>query len=172
MIKTLSPRELDLVEPTLVEQLQESVNEGASLGFTAPLSSRDALDYWQSVRAQVESGARVLVAAYAQDRLIASGQLSLAPWSNGRHRAIVEKLIVCTAMRGRGIGKALLKALEDAARLHGRSLLLINARRDDPAERLYKSMGYREFGIIPGYTICADGRRQDNVCMYRELPLS
>jgi GNAT superfamily N-acetyltransferase len=172
VIKTLSPRELDVVLPTLVEQLQESVNQGASLGFAAPLSSRDAYDYWQSVRAQMESGARVMLAAYAQDQLIGSGQLSLAPWSNARHRAILEKMIVATAMRGRGIGKALIRALEDAARLHGRSLLLINARRDAPAEHLYKSMGYREYGIIPGYTLSADGHRHDNVCMYRELPLS
>ena len=172
MIKTLSPRELDVAMPTLVEQLQEAVGQGASLGFLAPLSSHDALEYWLSVRAQMESGARVLLAAYEQDRLIGSGQLSLVPWSNGSHRAIVEKMIVSAAMRGRGIGKALMSALLEAARLRGRSLLLINARRDDPAERIYKSMGFREFGIIPGYTIDADGRRQDNVCMYRELPLS
>jgi ribosomal protein S18 acetylase RimI-like enzyme len=172
VIKTLSPRELDAAMPTLVEQLQESVAQGASLGFLAPLSSHDALDYWLSVRSQMESGARVVLAAYAQERVIGSGQLSLAPWSNGKHRAIVEKMIVSTPMRGRGIGKALLNALLEAARLRGRSLLLINARRDDPAERLYKSMGFKEFGIIPGYTIDADGRRQDNVCMYRELPLS
>ncbi len=172
MIKTLSPHELDGVMPTLVEQLQESVDQGAALGFLAPLSAHDALEYWLSVRSQMESGARVLLAAYAQDRVIGSGQLSLAPWSNGSHRATVEKLIVASAMRGRGIGKALVDALLEAARLRGRSLLLINARRHGPAERLYKSMGFREFGIIPGYTITADGRRQDNVCMYCELSLS
>ena len=172
MIKTLSPRELDAAIPALVEQLQESVGQGASLGFLAPLSEQDALAYWLSVRSQMESGARVLLAAYEQDRVIGSGQLSLAPWSNGRHRAIVEKMIVSTAMRGRGVGKALVNALLEAAQLRGRSLLLINARRNDPAERLYKSMGFQEFGIIPGYTIDADGRRQDNVCMYRDLSLS
>lgn len=66
----------------------------------------------------------------------------------------------------------LVELLQDAARLRGRSLLLINARRDDPAELLYKRMGYREFGVIPGYTVGANGERQDNVCLYRELSLS
>lgn len=172
MIKTLSPRELDAAMPTFIELLQESVNEGASLGFHAPLASADALEYWQSLRPQLESGSRVLLAAYAHNRVIGSGQLSLAPWANGRHRASLEKLFIAAAMRGHGIGKALLTALQEAARLRGRSLLLINARRDDPAERLYKRMGYREFGIISGYTVGADGQRQDNVCLYRELPLS
>jgi GNAT superfamily N-acetyltransferase len=172
VIKTLSPRELDAGLPTFIELLQESVDAGASLGFNAPLAAHDALDYWESLRPQLESGARVLLAAYADGRIVGTGQLALVPWTNGRHRALVEKMIVAAAMRGRGLGKALLVALQDAARLHGRSLLLINARRDDPAELLYKRMGYREFGIIPGYTITAEGQRYDNVCMYRELPLS
>ena len=158
--------------PTFIELLQESVNEGASLGFHAPLAYADALEYWQSLRPQLESGSRVLLAAYAQDRVIGSGQLSLAPWANGKHRASIEKLFVSEAERGRGMGRALLTALQEAARLRGRSLLLINARRDDPAEHLYKRMGYREFGVIPGYTVGTDGQRLDNVCLYRELPLS
>jgi acetyltransferase len=172
VIKTLSPRELEAALPTFVQLLQESVNEGASLGFLAPLTARDALDYWQSLRPQLESGSRVLLAAYERDCIVGSGQLSLVPWANGKHRASLEKLFVSTALRGRGIGKALLNALQEAAKLRGRSLLLINARRDSAAERLYKHVGYREFGIIPGYTIGADGARQDNVCLYRELSLS
>lgn len=172
MIKTLSPRELDAALPTFIDLLQESVNEGASLGFHAPLTARDALEYWQSLRPQLESGSRVLLAAYADGLIVASGQLALAPWSNGKHRASLEKLFVATAMRGRGLGKGIVIALEEAAMLRGRTLLLINARRDDPAELLYKRMGYREFGMIPGYTRTADGLRYDNVCMYRELTLS
>lgn len=38
--------------------------------------------------------------------------------------------------------------------------------------RQHKRMGYREFGIIPGHTVGADGQRHDNVCLDRELPLS
>lgn len=172
MIKTLSPRELDAALPTFIDLLQESVNEGASLGFHAPLAAREALEYWQSLRPQLESGSRVLLAACEHGRIVGSGQIALAPWSNGSHRASLEKLFVAGAMRGRGLGKGIIIALEEAAMLRGRTLLLINARRDDPAELLYKRMGYREFGIIPGYTRTADGLRYDNVCMYRELTVS
>lgn len=172
MIKTLSLRELDAALPTFIELLREAVDGGASLGFHAPLASADALKYWQSLRPEMESGSRVLLAACVQGRIVGSGQLSLAPWSNSKHRASIEKLFVSAALRGRGIGKALVAALQDAARLRGRSLLLINARRSDPAELLYKRMGYREFGVIPGYTVDPSGQRHDNVCMYREQPLS
>jgi ribosomal protein S18 acetylase RimI-like enzyme len=172
VIKALSPHELEAALPTFVELLQESVDEGASLGFLAPLAARDALEYWQSLQPDLESGSRVLLAACEQGRIVGSGQLALPAWSNGKHRASIEKLIVSAASRRRGIGKALVAALQDAARLRGRSLLLINARRADPAELLYKRMGYREFGVIPGYTTGPGGQRYDNVCLYRELPLS
>jgi Acetyltransferases len=172
MIKALSPRELEAALPTFIELLQETVSGGAALGFHAPLAAEDASQYWRVVRSELESGSRVLLAAFENGRIVGSGQLALAPWRNATHRATIEKLFVGTAMRGRGIAKALINALQDAARLRGRSLLLINARRAAPAEQLYKSLGYREFGVIPGFATGPNGERYDSVCMYRELPLS
>jgi GNAT superfamily N-acetyltransferase len=172
MIKTLSPRELDAALPTFVELLQETINGGGALGFHAPLAAEDARDYWQALRTELVLGSRVLLVASENGRIVGSGQLALAPWQNAAHRATIEKLFVSAAMRGRGIARALINALQDAARLRGRSLLLINARRAAPAERLYKSLGYREFGVIPGYAMGPNGERYDSVCMYRELSLS
>jgi GNAT superfamily N-acetyltransferase len=172
MIKALSPRELEAALPTFIELLQETINGGGALGFLAPLAAEDAREYWRAVRSELESGSRVLLAASENGRIVGSGQLALAPWRNATHRATIEKLFVSAAMRGRGIAKALINALQDAARLRGRSLLLINARRAGPAEQLYKSVGYREFGVIPGFALGPKGERYDSVCMYRELPLS
>jgi GNAT superfamily N-acetyltransferase len=172
LIKTLSPRELEAALPTFIELLQETINEGGALGFHAPLAAEDAREYWRALRSELESGSRVLLAATENGQIVGSGQLALARWQNATHRATIEKLFVSAAMRGRGIAKALIHALQDAARLRGRSLLLINARRAAPAEQLYKRLGYREFGVIPGYARGPNGERYDSVCMYRELPLS
>jgi acetyltransferase len=172
VIKTLSPRELDTNLSTFVELLQESVDGGGALGFHAPLAADEARDYWLALRSEIEAGTRVLLAASENGRIVGSGQLALAPWRNARHRASIEKVFVSAALRGRGIAKALISALQDAARLRGRSLLLINARRGGTAEQLYKRMGYREFGVIPGYAMGPAGERWDSVCMYRELSLS
>jgi acetyltransferase len=172
VIKMLSPRELDANLPVFVELLQESVDGGGALGFHAPLGAGEAREYWRALRSEIESGSRVLLAASENGRIVGSGQLALAPWRNARHRASIEKVFVSTALRGRGIAKALINALQDAARLRGRSLLLINARQGAAAEQLYKSMGYREFGVIPGYAMGPGGERWDSVCMYRELSLS
>jgi GNAT superfamily N-acetyltransferase len=172
VIKTLSLREFDADLPTFIELLQDSVASGGALGFHAPLAAEDAREYWRGLRSELVSGSRVLLAASDKGQIVGSGQLALAPWRNATHRATIEKLFVSTAVRGRGIGEALINALEDAARLRGRSLLLINARRAAPAERLYKKLGYREFGVIPGYALGPGGERHDSVCMYRELALS
>ena len=172
MIKTLSPRELDANLATFVELLQESVDGGGALGFHAPLGADEARDYWRVLRSEIETGSRVLLAASENGRIVGSGQLALAPWRNARHRASIEKVFVSAALRGRGIAKALINGLQDAARLRGRSLLLISARRGAPAEQLYKRLGYREIGVIPGYALGPAGERYDNVSMFRELPLS
>jgi acetyltransferase len=139
------------------------------MGFFAPLSEKLALDYWLSTVPELESGSRVLLAAYDGGRLVGSGQLALAQRQNSRHRAELQKLFVATATRGRGVGKALVDALHEAALRDGRHLIMLNTRRRIPAEGFYKSLGYLEVGVMPGWTIGPDGERYDHVELYREL---
>jgi acetyltransferase len=90
---------------------------------------------------------------------------------NARHRAELQKLFVATALRGSGVGRSLMAALHETARQHGRSLLFLNTRRGDPAEGFYKGLGYREVGVLPGWTIGPVGERYDHVTLYKELSL-
>ncbi|MGD9000334.1 MAG: peptidase C39 family protein [Granulosicoccaceae bacterium] len=54
--------------------------------------------------------------------------------------------------KGRGIGTALLKAVEKVALEHDCISLRLEVRRDnDSAIRLYEKLGYRQFGIRPDY---------------------
>lgn len=62
-------------------------------------------------------------------------------------------------------------ALHEAARRQWRSLLLLSARRGDRAGRFYRELGYREVGVVPGYTVGRSGERYDNVNFYQELSL-
>ncbi len=67
-------------------------------------------------------------------------------------RARVYSIAVAAAMRGRGLGKALLAAAESAAReadCHG--LRLEVHSRNANAIALYCNCGYRQFAIIDGY---------------------
>ena len=93
--------------------------------------------------------------------------LSTTP--NGQHRAEIQKLFVARERRGHGVGRALVAALHYAARRSRRSLLILNTRRGEPAEAFYRQLGYREVGVIPGWTIGPQGERYDHVALYHEL---
>jgi acetyltransferase len=169
-VHQVAATELEHLLPAFVELLRESVNGGASLGFLPPLTHQDARRYWLSLSTELRGGSRLLFAAYVADRLAGSGQLALPSWPTARHRAELNKVMVATGLRGQGIGRRLLGAIHDSARQRGRSLLVLNARRGDPAETFYKRLGYREVGVIPGYMIGPAGEVCDNVAMYRSLP--
>jgi len=126
-------------------------------------------DYWLSLRAELEAGSRLLVAACTNDGVVGAGQLALSMWPNSPHRAELQKVFVAVSCRGRGIGRLLMNALHDAARERGRSLLLLNTRKDGRAEAFYKRLGYREAGVIPGWTLGPAGERYTHVTLYREL---
>jgi acetyltransferase len=168
-VRLVASPELEHLLPALVELLRESVNGGASLGFLPPLTHHDARRYWLSLGRELRGGSRLLFGAYVGDRLAGSGQLALPSWPTARHRAELNKVMVAPALRGHGIGRTLLKAIHDGAWQRGRSLLVLNARRGDPAETFYKRLGYREAGVIPGYMIGASGEACDNVAMYQPL---
>lgn len=169
MTRVMSPVELKRLLPTLIELLRETVNGGASLGFLPPLGLEEAREYWLSLRPELEVGSRLLILARTGSGIVGSGQLAMATLPSSRHRAEVQKLFVSTGQRGLGVGRALMAAIHEAAQQHGRTLLLLNTRCGNPAEGFYRGLGYREVGVLPGWTVGPDGERYDHVALYREL---
>lgn len=168
-IRVLQASEVEPMLPQLITLLLGTVNQGNPLGFMPPITARQAELYWRLVRREVETGMRVLVVAARGDRLAGSGQLALAQSPNGRHRAELQKLLVSATERGLGIGRSLVETLHRAAVERRRSLLVLHTRRGQAAVGFYRTLGYREVGIIPGYSMDPDGQRIDDVTMYQEL---
>jgi hypothetical protein len=48
-------------------------------------------------------------------------------------------------------------------------LILLSTRHREPAEQFYKSLGYVEIGVVPGWTIDRAGNRYDHMELYRDL---
>jgi len=167
-IRPVTAEEFPSLVPALVELLIDTVDEGASLGFLSPVPPPTARRYWLAVGGDLQAGSRLLIGAFGDGRLAGSGQLVLPSLPNARHRAEVQKLFVARTLRGCGVGAALMSALHAWARRRGRSLVLLNARRD-VAERFYKPLGYKEVGVIPGYSLGANGERVDTVSLYTQL---
>jgi GNAT superfamily N-acetyltransferase len=155
--------------PQLAELLQDSLASGASVGFLPPLNTSDAESYWRETAQEVESGERLLLAAYEDGALAGTAQLALALKPNAQHRAEVQKLLVHTSRRGRGVAGELMAALETEARAAGRSLLVLDTERGSVAEKLYPRYGYTQAGVIPRYALRADGSFCDTVVFYRLL---
>lgn len=151
----------------LIALLQDAVASGASIGFMPPLAADEAAGYWRKVLDDVAGGGRLLFAARDGERMVGSAQLALEMRPNGLHRAEVQKVMVHTQFRQQGIGRQLMLAVEAAARLANRTLLVLDTRSGDPSERLYHGLGYMCAGVIPHYARSADGELHDTALYYR-----
>ncbi len=147
-------------ERRLAEILVACVDDGASVSFLAPLAPDRARAFWQGVTRSVGQASTLLFAAWDQGALAGTIQLVLPASELGPHRAEVAKFLVHPAHRSRGLGAALLAQAEAAASDAGRTLLLLDTRPGDPAERLYRSQGWQQVGRIEGYTRDARGREE------------
>lgn len=149
--------------------LCDAVASGASVGFLPPLSQEESRAYWQTVQSSLQDKSRVVLAAFVDGTLAGAVQLGLEGRANGSHRAEVMKLLVHTSQRRKGIGRALMLALEDRARHLGRTTLVLDTRSGDPSQTLYASMGYTLLGVIPQYARSANGELHGTAFMYRLL---
>lgn len=169
IVRSVSPVELDPLIPELTVLLRETVNTDVPLGFLAPISDEEAWNYWRGLRNELGSGHRLLLVATDDGRVVGSGQLAWSGVPNGHHRCEIQKLFVDSAIRGRGIGRALMDQLHAAAQRVNRPLVVLQTRRGLPAIQFYLGLGYVEAGTIPGYSIDKDGRRYDTVTFYLDL---
>ena len=58
----------------------------------------------------------------------------------------IHKLYVLPQAQGRGVGKALVTVIENAARAHGNDKLLLNVNRYNPAVNFYLKTGFVKIG--------------------------
>lgn len=71
------------------------------------------------------------------------------------------------AFRGRGIGWRMLERLAAEAAARGTKRLLLEMRRGNPAERLYRRFGFVPIGERPNYYRAVDGGRIDAITFAR-----
>jgi len=184
VIELLSAEDMTRHRAALSALLRDAVDSGASIGFLPPLAEAEADAYWRGVVAAVREGSCLLLVARdaeggadapegsadaPEGEIVGTAQLLLATRPNALHRAEVAKVIVHTKVRRRGIGHALMLAVEERARRLGRTTLVLDTRQGDPSERLYTSVGYRLAGAIPAYAKSADGALDPSAFYYRLL---
>lgn len=153
----------------LAQVLVDCVEGGASVSFMAPFSKMEGEAFFEKVAGEVESGDRILLAAYANAKLVGTVQIVHARPPNQPHRADIAKLLVLRSSRGQGVATLLMKQAEEYARAAGKTLLVLDTVTGDAAERLYTRLGWIKVGVIPRYALYPDGRWCDTTIFYKNL---
>ena len=144
--------------PALADVLVDCVEGGASVSFMLPIARDTATRFWRTVADGVAAGERaLLVAEEADGRIVGTVQLLLAMPENQPHRADISKMLVHRKARKRGVGAALMRAAEDAARKAGKTVLVLDTVTGSDGERLYSRLGWERVGIIPNYALWPQG---------------
>jgi GNAT superfamily N-acetyltransferase len=153
----------------LAALLVACVDDGGSVAFLKPLASSKARAFWQRAASDAGVGRSVLLGAWRSGVLSGVGLLSLAIPETQGHRARVRMLLVEPGARRMGLGRQLLRRLEEAARSGGRSLLTLETRAGGADEALCRHEGWREAGRIPGFIRDAEGRAHPMVFCWKQI---
>jgi ribosomal protein S18 acetylase RimI-like enzyme len=169
MIERLLPPVSEADLRSLAALLVDAVESGAAVSFIS-VTQTEAEDWWRRQLAKPASGMIHLVARDAEG-IVGSVQLHPSWAPNQPHHADVSKLIVHRRARRRGLGAELMAAVEREAQAAGFRLLVLDSKRGDAGERLYRKLGWTVAGIIPRFALDTDGRTlHDTVVFYKELP--
>lgn len=153
----------------LADVLIDCVEGGASVSFMLPLTRERALAFWLRVAQGVAAGERVLLIAEDQQGVCGTVQLLVDLPENQPHRADLAKMLVHRRARRRGLGAALMRAAEEAARERGKSLLVLDAVTNGDAARLYERLGWVRVGDVPGFALMPSGEPCGTTYYYRNL---
>ncbi|CAL8577765.1 hypothetical protein XPA_003582 [Xanthoria parietina] len=144
--------------------------------FLPPLSHLKIHTWWQDRANEVISGSRDILFVMAPNKsgeVIGVVMLREAEAETGPFRGTVEKLLVSPDWRRKGVGRALMKGLEDVAREKGKTLLMLDTETGSPAEQFYPDLGYVKVGVIPNYGISPkDGTLKPETFFYKDLRTS
>jgi acetyltransferase len=167
MLKMVTAADTTLL-PGLNALLRNCVDNGASIGFLSPVQDESAQAYWQDVLQNLGKG--LVLWVWQEDGIIVGTvQLSLCQKENGRHRAEVQKLMIHSDYRGRGMAGKLMRLAEDYARAQSRRLLLLDTEAGSHAEHVYRHLGWQRQGEIPDFALTPDGRPHATAIYYKQL---
>lgn len=153
----------------LADLLVDTVEDGASVGFLAPLDRAAATAWWKERAAAVATGQWALWVARESGRTVGTVSLAFPDKPNSRHRAELVKLMVHRDARGQGLGRRLLTTAEEAALRAGVTLLHLDTETDSLAERLYGAAGWTRAGVIPDYAANPDGALRPTTIYFKRV---
>lgn len=168
-IRQLDTTDFEACRQGLITLLIDAVANGASVGFMADIDPQQADGYFDEVNRALASDALAIWVAEEGGNVLGSVQLSLCLKPNGLNRGEVQKLLVLSSARRRGIARLLMQRLEAHAGHLKRGLLYLDTEAGSEAEHLYRALGYTSIGGLPDYACGPDGQYRANAIYYKTL---
>ncbi|MFO0216058.1 MAG: GNAT family N-acetyltransferase [Burkholderiales bacterium] len=153
----------------LAGMLRDAVENGASVGYVMPIDEADISAFWAGVFEDVVEGSRALLIVRQSGQIVGSVQIEFAGKPNGRHRAEIQKMLVHSSQRRKGLGRQLMMAVEACAKSRDRSLLVLDTETASAGQHLYASMGFIAAGEIPKFALGTNGGWSPTTYMYKLL---
>lgn len=169
VVRRLAGAELHAQLDGLAVVLADCVAGGASVSYMDPFSHEQARAAFEGFASEVDQERRVLLAAFADEKLVGTVQVILAAPPNQPHRGEIAKLLVHRSARKRGVAQRLMEHAEIEARAEGKTLLNLDTVTGEAAERLYTRLGWQRVGVIPGYALYPDGRPCDTTVFFKNI---
>jgi len=144
----------------------QALDAGMSLG-AAPGSDLATLE--RSHRDALGESDRVVLVAERDGEVVAMAQLAPSRAANAPHRAEVQRVAVADHVRGSGVGRRLMAAVEEEARARGLTLLWLTTHEGTSAASFYEAVGYVRMGVMPSYSRRPDGTLAAGAFFYRDL---
>jgi ribosomal protein S18 acetylase RimI-like enzyme len=159
----------DRIVREVMAMVVDLVAAGAALGWVDPPSTDEVRALLVSVADDVETGDAALFLARVDETVVGFGYWRRYLRPTHRPHADLERVAVRADQQRRGLGRWLTTALVDQARRDEIEQLTLDLRADNSAAiSLYASLGFREYGRLPGF-VAVGARRYDKVLCVLDL---
>jgi GNAT superfamily N-acetyltransferase len=163
------------VTPELHDQLlrlwADVSNADGAVGFVPPVTVEDVRpELRRHLMGMAEGTARLLVALDEEGRAVGTAFFVHNHRALMRHWVWIYTLMLHPDWQGRGEGRELMYAVEQAARaMDGIEAIRLTCRGGTGVDAFYARCGYKEVGRVPGALKVADDDLRDDITMW--LPL-
>ncbi|WAL97137.1 GNAT family N-acetyltransferase [Streptomyces sp. Je 1-369] len=146
-------------------------NAGGAVGFVPPTTPEEIRpEFVRHLAAMAEGRTRLLVGYDEEGAVAATAFLTHNTHRLMRHWIWLYTVMVHPRHQGKGYGRDLMAAVEDAARtLEGTDAIRLTCRGGTGLEHFYASCGYKEVGRVPGAIRVAPGDDRDDIMLLRQL---
>jgi GNAT superfamily N-acetyltransferase len=148
-------------------------NAGGAVGFPhPPVDHAQVRAATNALAARVAAGHAKLVVAADADGVCGWVVLDFNSFVVMRHGAWVRRRQSHPRRRGQGLGKELLRRLEEVARQEGLEFLRLTLRDGLGLDEFYGRLGWQQVGRVPGALRVAPGDDRDELHMVKPLHLN